>query len=104
MQWTQIAELGPRLAFLGSIALVFVVWITSARTLQSEFVGPLVSTVFLMLAAGSGVIGWYRRSSESEDVTYADVAGALTLIGLCITATINPDQLVQLVHGGQEYP
>ena len=102
MQWNQIAALGPRLAFLGSIALVFAVWITSART--SEFVGPLVSTIFLMLAAGSGVIGWYRRSSESEDVTYADVAGALTLIGLCITATINPDQLVQLVHGGQEYP
>ena len=31
------------------------------------------------------------------NVTYADVAGALTLIGLFAAATIEPEQLVRLV-------
>jgi hypothetical protein len=36
-----------------------------------------------------------------NQVTYADVAGALTLIGLCAAATIDPDQMVRLVEGGR---
>ena len=39
---------------------------------------------------------------DPDNVTYADVAGALTLIGLCAAATIDPEQMVRLVESGRE--
>jgi hypothetical protein len=73
-------------------------WGASTATLPSEFAIPLFSTLFLLLAGVSATIAWHHRERDLGDVTYADVAGALTLIGLCITATIDPDQMLQLVQ------
>ena len=33
-----------------------------------------------------------------DNVTYRDVAGALTLIGLCAAATIDSDQMMRLAQ------
>ena len=59
-----------------------------------------VATVFLAFAAALAMVAW-RREVDPDQVTYTDVAGALTLIGVCAAATIDPDQLVRLVEGGR---
>ena len=62
---------------------------------------PVVATLFLGFAAVMAMFGRRNRGLDSGRVTYADVAGALTLIGLCAAATIDPDQMVRLVESGR---
>ena len=59
---------------------------------------PLVSTLLLVLAASFGATAWWRGWMDPDGVTYRDVAGALTLIGLCAAATIEPEQMMRIVQ------
>jgi hypothetical protein len=93
-----LAGSDPRLGFAAAILACVVVWVVSSRTLPPDAVMPAVSTVLLGFAALFGVIAWRRGCMDSANVTHADVAGALTLIGLCAAATIEPDQMMRLVQ------
>lgn len=102
--WQQNREsagIGPRLGFAGAILAGVAAWSLSKATLPPDAVMPVVSTLLLVLAAAFAMIAWQRRAADPNDVTYTDVAGALTLIGLCAAATIDPDQMVRLVHSGR---
>ena len=94
----RLAGTDPRLGFAVAILACAVVWVVSRRTLPPDAVMPAVSTVLLGFAALFGVIAWRRGRMDSANVTHADVAGALTLVGLCAAATIDPDQMVRLVQ------
>jgi hypothetical protein len=91
---------GPELAFAGATLAGFAAWVASSVTLPPGLIMPVVATVFLAFAAVLAMVAW-RREMDPDHVTYADVAGALTLIGVCAAATIDPDQLVRLVEGGR---
>ena len=78
--------LGPELAFGGAVFASFAAWGASTVTLPPDLIMPVVAR--------------RDRDLDSGQVTYADVAGALTLIGLCAAATIDPDQMVRLVESG----
>jgi hypothetical protein len=94
-------RLGPQSGFAAGIFIALAVWVTSKATLAPELVMPLLVGVFLILAGTFAMMArWSRSFDHAENVTYADVAGALTLIGLCVGATIDPDQIVRLVHSG----
>jgi hypothetical protein len=93
---------GPQLAFAAATLTGFTVWTGSVTTLPHGFAAPLVASVFLALAAIFAVVAWRCRSNDPTNVTYTDVAGALTLIGLCVSATIEPDHLLRLVQGGRD--
>ena len=41
-----------------------------------------------------------RQSAHQAGLSYWDVAGALTFIGICVAATIEPDRLVELIWSG----
>ncbi|MDQ8729423.1 hypothetical protein [Bradyrhizobium sp. LHD-71] len=104
-QWEKLrgAVSGPQAGFLGATIIALATWSVSQAMLPPDMVMPLVATLFLVLAAGIGTVAWRRRRVEgtqvaSAQVTYADVAGALTLIGFFVAATIDPDQLVRLVE------
>ena len=86
---------GPELAFAGATLAGFAAWAASSVTLPPGLIMPAVATVFLAFAAALAMVAW-RREVDPDQVTYADVAGALTLIGVCAAATIDPDQLVRL--------
>jgi hypothetical protein len=75
-------------------------WTGLVATVSTDIVMPVIATVFLAFAAGFGVFAWRNRADDPEHVTYADVAGALTLIGLFAASTIDPDQLVRIVAAG----
>ena len=96
----RLASADPRLGFAVAILACAVVWVVSRRTLPPDAVMPAVTTVLLGFAALFGVIAWRRGRTDSASVTHADVAGALTLVGLCAAATIDPDQMLRLVQAG----
>lgn len=94
----RLAGTDPRLGFAVAILACAVVWVVSRQTLSPDAVMPAVSTVLLGFAALFGVVAWRRGRMDSANVTHADVAGALTLVGLCAAATIEPDQMMRLVQ------
>ena len=90
--------LGPHLGFFAAILAGVAVCGLSRATLQADLVMPLVSSLLLALAALFGAAAWWRGWMDPNGVTYRDVAGALTLIGLCAAATIEPDQMLRIVQ------
>ena len=96
------ATVGPQRVFAAAALAGFAAWVGSRAMLPADAVVPVVSTLILLLAATIGVIAWRRGRMNPDNVTYADVAGALTLIGLCAAATIDPDQLIRLTMADRE--
>jgi hypothetical protein len=90
----------PELGFAVATGVSFIAWGVSSAILQPDAVMPLVATLFLAFAALFGMTAWRQRQPNPERVTYADVAGALTLIGICAAATIEPEQLFRLFEVG----
>ncbi len=102
-QGRSFAGTDPRLGFAVALIACALGWAVAMRMLPPDAVVPIVSTLLLSFAALFGVIAWRRGRMNPSNVTYADVAGALTLIGLFAAATIEPEQLVRLVgHDGSQ--
>src|SRR5262249_46028480 len=98
----QTEGFGPQFGFAAATLTAFTVWTGCVATLPHGFAAPIVTSLFLALGGVFAVIAWRCRKDDPTNVTYTDVAGALTLIGLCLSATIEPDPLLRLVQGGSE--
>jgi hypothetical protein len=91
--------IGPQLGFAAATFSVFAAWSGLVVTVRPELVMPIVTTLLLVFAVVFGLIAWRRGAEDPTRVTYADVAGALTLIGLFAASTLDPDQVVRMVVG-----
>jgi peptidoglycan/LPS O-acetylase OafA/YrhL len=100
--------LGPPVTFAVVLLIAFAVLVVSTTMLPSDLVFPLTSTLLFVLAGLVALVAWSRgRPSEqvpgndqaTPQVTYWDVAGALTFIGICAASLIDPDQMVRLMEG-----
>jgi hypothetical protein len=96
---------GPHIALLGSVAIVFALLTTSDRMLPADVTLPAAVMLLFGLAAILAVMAW----RQSPDLTparlnYWDVAGALVLIGIALSALIEPEQIVRLVEGADRKP
>jgi len=96
--------IGPQLAFAAAIFAGLVAWIGLSMTLAADLVVPVVATLLFVFAAALAGVAWRRSGENPARVTYADVAGALTLIGLCVAATIEPEQVVRIVASDSIQP
>src|SRR5688500_10771438 len=92
------AGIGPQIAFAAVTFAGFAAWSGLIVSVPQHWVMPGLATMFLVFAAAFAVIAWRRRGEDPTRVTYADVAGALTLIGLFAASTIDPDQLIRVVE------
>jgi hypothetical protein len=90
---------GPRTAFLASVLAIGGTWLLAQALLPRDLVVPAVSTITFGLAAAIAGVAWWQQRAQSDDVTYWDVAGAVTLIGICTAALIGPEQMVRIVAG-----
>ena len=88
---------GPRAGFLAATIIGFGALGIARASLSADAVMPVVATLFLVMAVVVAAIAWASRRMDPAQVTYVDVAGALTLIGFFAAATIDPDQLLRLV-------
>jgi hypothetical protein len=60
----------------------------------------VVSTIFFVLACLVALVAMLReRGCDQRRMTYWDVAGALTLFGICVASQVDADQMVRLVEG-----
>jgi hypothetical protein len=66
-----------------------------ATTLPKDLALAVASSIFFTGAALVALIAWYfRNSNEAGSLSYWDVAGALTLIGICAATVLDSKQLV----------
>ena len=101
--------LGPPIIFAAAALSAFSALAWLATALPRDFVLPLTSTLLFVLAGAVGLFAWSRgRLSEQHrtapQVTYWDVAGALTFVGICAAALVDPDQMLRLVEGVNRKP
>jgi hypothetical protein len=94
---------GPEIMFAVTVLSGFTAMAAGTAVLASDLVLPVTSTLFFALALLAVLValiasrGHYAR--EADHITYWDVAGALTLFGICVASQIDPDQMVRLVEG-----
>jgi hypothetical protein len=94
---------GPQIVFAGALAAVVVTAAVLGQSLSKDHVLPTVSTLLFVLAAAAALMAW-RRPIRGARLSYLDVAGALTFIGICVAAVIEPEQMVRLVAGTDHSP
>jgi hypothetical protein len=101
-QDTDRLGIGPQLGFAAATLSGFAAWSGLIGTTSRDLAMPVLATLFFLFAATFAMTAWRRRGLEDPTrVTYADVAGALTLIGLFAASTIDPEHLVRTVIGEQ---
>jgi hypothetical protein len=94
--WTR----GPEVTFAAAVLTVFAALAVCTTTLPSDLVLPVISTLFFVLACLVALVATrWELASEQGKLTYWDVAGALTFIGICVASQVDPDQMVRLVEG-----
>lgn len=94
---------GPQIVFVGALAAAVATAAVLAQSLSKDHVLPTVSTLLFVLAAAVALVAW-RRPTRGPRLSYWDVAGVLTFIGICVAAAIEPDQMVRLVAGTDHSP
>ena len=76
----------------------------AARALPADLVLTLASASLFVLAAAIAGLAWQQRSRQHPGLSYWDVAGALTLIGICASALIEPEQMARVMIGTSQRP
>jgi hypothetical protein len=94
--WTR----GPEFAFAATLLVAFAAMAACTKMLPPDLVLPVVSTLFFVLACVVALVALLRdRACEQSRMTYWDVAGALTLFGICVASQVDAEQMVRLVEG-----
>ena len=101
---TRQAGRGPLVAFLGSVLLAFVLLAMAGRILPTDLTTPAAVTLLFGLAAVAAVAAWRLPQPMRMHPSYWDVAGALVLIGIALSALIEPEQMVRLVEADGRRP
>ena len=100
---SEMAATGPTLVLAGALAIVLACAAVFQETLSPEALLPASCLLFFTLAAAIALIAW-RQPLSSRGFSYWDAAGVLTLIGLCIAAAVEPEQMVGIVAGADHHP
>jgi uncharacterized membrane protein len=90
---------GPAITFAIAVLATVSTLGIAAAVLPENGAAPAAATLLFVAAGLAALTAWIGRPSAHQDgLSYWDVAGALTFIGICVAATIEPDRLVELVE------
>ena len=91
-------HLGPPIALgVAIIVAAAAVALSPAPMTEAGASAAVVTSLFVMAGAIALLAWMLGRGSQPRGLTYWDVAGVLTFIGICVGSTIEPQQLVELV-------
>jgi hypothetical protein len=93
---------GPVVALTAALAGAVIFAAVLQPSLAREALVPATVTLLFVLAAAVALFAW-RKPATGRHFTYWDAAGALTFIGICAAATVEPEQMVQLVAGADHH-
>jgi hypothetical protein len=99
--------IGPQAFLAGAGFMALGVLTFSPAMLSDDALIPTV-VILLFVAACIAALAAGRGASDARDdrrpLTYWDVAGVLTLIGIGISAAVEPEQMVRLVESAHREP
>jgi hypothetical protein len=104
VQRSNAVGIGPPLTFAAAIFAGLAIWTGLSMTQPADLVVPIMATLSFGFAAAVAIVASVRGCENPACVTYADVAGAITLIGVCVAATIEPEQMVRIIGGDSARP
>jgi hypothetical protein len=93
------APLGPQLLFAATIFAALAAISLSGVWMPRDLMLGAVSASLFGLAGFIGLAAWRRPTFRSPQLSYLNVAGAFILIGICIAALIEAEELVRLIDG-----
>jgi hypothetical protein len=95
----QPSDLGPTVAFAAAVLIAFTALAAGTLTLPGDAVYPAISVLFFALAALVSFAAWrLGQGRNHRALSYWDVAGALTLFGVCAGTLTDADQIVRLLE------
>lgn len=89
---------GLSLALAVSGAVLVTAFLLSFWMLPRQLVLPVVCVAALATAGAVAFVAWLHRASNRSHPTYWDIAGALTLIGMCAAILSEPDEVIPLLE------
>ena len=89
---------GPAVVFATAMLTAFAALALAALTLPKDFALASVASLLFAFAAIVSLLAWRLCQPDKGTLTYWDVAGALTLIGICAATLMDSDQLLRLVE------
>jgi hypothetical protein len=88
-----------RTGLLAIVVLGAAVSAAAAWILPGALVLPALSSAAVVAAVIVGGIAWRRpRNPSCDRITYADLAGALTLIGVCAALLSDPEAVIPFLE------
>jgi hypothetical protein len=90
---------GPKVAMALSACLGATAFVLAAWTLPGPLVLPVFSVLAILAAGVLAVVAWTGpRPRPAARLTYWDIAGALTFIGVCAALLSDPEQALPLME------
>lgn len=93
---------GPKITLALGACIGLVVFIAAAWSLPGPIVLPLFSIVAIAGAMTTAALGWWSSQRfTAHGLSYWDVAGAMTLVGICAALLSDPEQAIPLLEARQ---
>jgi hypothetical protein len=93
---------GPAIALAAAVTIALAGSAIATAALPKDAVLPFVVLMLYVLAAAVALIASHLgRPSERGILSYWDVAGAITVFGICASTMVDPDQLVRIMASQQ---
>lgn len=89
---------GPAVVFTASVLMTFAALALATAALPKDFALAAISSLFFAFAALAALIAWCVGKQAETTLTYWDVAGALTLFGICAATLLDSDQIVRFIE------
>ena len=90
--------IGPRLALAATLLGMIAAFVLAQSSLPIDAVLPAMVLLLFLVAGIAAVMAWSDASRlPPGHLTYRDVSGVLTFVGILLAAAVEPDQLVRLV-------
>jgi hypothetical protein len=98
-----LSRLGPPIALAAAVLATFCIVAMSPTPGGGSAVA--IATLLFLMASAAALVAWVNgRSPRGSGLTYWDVAGALTFIGICVASTVEPNEMVALIEAADRRP
>ena len=93
------SDLGPTVTFAATVLIAFSALAAATATMPRDAILPAISALFFLFAALTALAAWrLGQTRNHRALSYWDVAGALTLFGICTGTLTDADQFVRLIE------
>jgi hypothetical protein len=100
-----MSRLGPPIALAAGVLATFSIVALLPTTPPGGGSAVAIATLLFLMASAAALVGWVNgRSPRGSGLTYWDVAGALTFIGICVASTVEPNEMVALIEAADRRP